>query len=418
MKITILTAGTRGDVQPYVALAQGLKKAGHEVTVATGTNFESFVTGHGVSYAPLRVDYYQLIDSPEGRAMMSGNPLRMMQNMKTTVLPLMRRLLDDSWEVSQGSETIIYHPKVLSGIHIAEKLGVPCFVAATVPILTPTRAFPAPGLPFGNLGGWLNKKTYAVVGMASSFFNGIMKSWRKETLGLPPGKSATNDYKINGRPVPILYNYSSHVVPVPDDWNHPSNVTGFWFLDEQSEWQPPAELVEFIESGPAPVYVGFGSMVANDPERMTRTAIAALEKAGQRGVIATGWGAMGDLDVPPTIFKLKDAPHEWLFPRMAAVVHHGGAGTTAAGLRAGKPTVICPFIADQPFWGNAVYRQGLGPKPIPQKKLTVDNLAEAIRVAATDAGMRECTSIVGEKIAAEDGVENAVEVIQHSLANT
>jgi sterol 3beta-glucosyltransferase len=245
----------------------------------------------------------------------------------------------------------------------------------------------------------------------------MMKSWRKETLGLPPGKSATNDYRINGRPVPILYNYSSHVVPVPDDWDRPAYVTGFWFLDEQDDWQPPADLVEFLDAGTAPVYVGFGSMVANDPQRMTRTAIAALEKAVQRGVIATGWGALGDLDVPPTIFKLKDAPHEWLFPRMAAVVHHGGAGTMAAGLRAGKPTVICPFIADQPFWGNAVCRQGFGPRPIPQKKLSVDNLADAIRIAATDAGMRERACTVGEQLTAEDGVANAVDVIQRHLAN-
>jgi len=417
MKITILTVGTRGDVQPYVALGKGLQRAGYDVTLATATNFEPFIRARGVNYAPLRADYYELVNSPESRALMSGNPLRMIQNMKTTVFPLMRRLLDDSWTVSQGSDAIIYHPKVFSGIHIAEKLDIPCFVALTVPVITPTRAFPAPGLPVGSLGGWLNRRTYSLVGLASTAFNGMVKTWRKEVLNLPPGKSATNDYLLRGQPVPILYCYSKHILPVPDDWTRPTYVTGCWFLDTQGDWQPPPDLLEFIESGPAPVYVGFGSMSAKDPAKVTQTVIAALEKAGQRSVIATGWGAIQDADVPPTIFKLNEAPHEWLFPRMAAVVHHGGAGTLAAGLRAGRPTVVCPFIADQPFWGNVVHRLGVGPEPISQRKFSVERLAEAIHTAVTDAGMQQRAAAVGEQIRAEDGVANAVAVIQQYLTS-
>ncbi len=412
MKIIILTVGTRGDVQRYVALAQGLKKAGHGVTLATAINFEKFVTEHGVSYAPLRADYYELIDSPEGRAAMSGNPLRVMKAMRTTVLPLMRRLLDDSWEAAQGADAIIYHPKVLSGIHIAEKLSIPCFIAATVPVLTPTGDFPAPGMPVGNLGRWLNRKTYAAVGMATAPFSGMVRSWRQEVLGLPSGRSATNDYRLNGKPLLILYCYSAHVLPVPADWNRSAYVAGYWFLEDQAGWEPPADLIKFIEAGPAPVYIGFGSMVANDPAKVTQMVVSALENAGHRGVLATGWGAMEDINLPPTMFKLKEAPHDWLFPRMAAVVHHGGAGTVASGLRAGKPTVVCPFIADQPFWGNVIHQRGLGPKPIPQKQLSVERLSEAIRVAVTDTSMRQRASEIGEKIRAEDGVANAIAIIQ------
>ncbi|MEO8611685.1 MAG: glycosyltransferase [Chloroflexota bacterium] len=415
MKITIMTVGTRGDVQPYVALAKGLQTAGHQVKVATDSKFENFVRGSGIEFVPVRADYYSLMDTPEGHALKSGNPIRIMQNMKSTVFPLMRKLMDDAWVAVQGAEAIIFHPKVLVVPHIAEKLGIPCIMAATVPAMTPTSAFPAPGVVSRDLGGWLNKKTYAALGLATASFNGMIKSWRQEVVGLPAESKVVKGFTMYGRPIPILYCYSQYVVPVPADWDNSAHVTGYWFLDEKHDWQPSPELIMFLASGAPPVYVGFGSMVAEDAQKMTQTVIDALQKSGQRGVIATGWGGLRDSDLPSTIFKLQEAPHEWLFPRMAAVVHHGGAGTVAAGLRAGKPTVVCPFIADQPFWGNRVADLGVGPAPIPQKKLTVDNLAAAIHSAATDTGMRDRAADLGAKLRAEDGVGNAVQMIERLL---
>jgi sterol 3beta-glucosyltransferase len=415
MNITIITLGTRGDVQPYLALAKGLQVAGHQVKVATGANFEGFVRDAGVEYGRLRADVYTLMDSPEGHALKSGNPIRVMQNMKSTVFPLMRGLLDDSWEAVQGADALIFHPKVLSGPHLAEKLGIPCFIAATVPIMTPTAAFPAPGVINRDLGGWLNKKTYAALSLATSSFNGMVKAWRQELLGLPAESKVVKGFKVNGKPLPVLYCYSKHVVPIPDDWDDSAHVTGYWILEEKQDWQPSPELTAFLGAGSAPVYIGFGSMVAEDSANMTQTVIEALQKSGQRGVIATGWGGLHEADLPDNIFKLKEAPHDWLFPRMGAVVHHGGAGTVAAGLRAGKPTLVCPFIADQPFWGNRMVDLGVGPAPIPQKKLTADHLAEAIRQVATDSGMRQRAAALGEKLRAEDGVANAVQVIENYL---
>lgn len=410
MKITILAVGTRGDVQPYVALAKGLKAAGYGVRVGAPINFESFVTAHGLEYAPLRGDYYQLMDSPEGQALKSGNPLRVMQHMKTTVYPLMRRLMDDSWPAVQGSDAIIFHPKLMIGAQLAEKLNVPAIIAATLPMVA-TRAFPMPGLVNRDLGGVLNKASYATLNMITRPFTGIIQRWRQEVLGLPAQAGTISVFKLHDRPLPVLHCYSQQVITRPDDWPDHAYVTGYWWLDETNNWQPPADLEAFLANGTPPVYVGFGSMIAEDPASVTRIVIEALQQSGQRGVIASGWGGIRPADLPPSIYLLKEAPHDWLFPRMSAVVHHGGAGTTAAGLRAGKPTVICPFIADQPFWGNRVAVLGAGPKPIPQKKLNVDDLAAAIRAATTDQTMRMKAEALGAKLRAEDGVAQAAQII-------
>ncbi|MBI1277768.1 MAG: glycosyltransferase [Anaerolineaceae bacterium] len=415
MKIIILTAGTRGDVQPYVALAKRLQAAGYDVRLAAPMNFESFVSGHGIAFAPLRADYFQLLDSPEGQALKSGNPIRVMSQMRKTVFPLIRRLMDDTWEASKDAEAIIFHPKLFHAPHIAEKLNIPVWAASPLPIMTATGAFPAPGVTAKNLGPMLNRMTYSVISKSTSMFNGMVKEWRRDVLGLPEKSTAVAGNSMNGKPIPVLYCYSRYVVPIPADWDSSPHVTGYWWLDEAANWQPTAELQAFLEAGEAPVYVGFGSMIAESPEKTTRTVIDALQLSGQRGIIASGWGGLRPSDLPPNIFLLKEAPHQWLFPRMSAVVHHGGAGTTAAGLLAGKPTVICPFIADQPFWGKRAAALGVGTEPVPQKQMTAEKLAAAIRTAATDPMMRQKAAALGEQLKQEDGTGNALKVIDGLL---
>ncbi len=188
-------------------------------------------------------------------------------------------------------------------------------------------------------------------------------------------------------------------------------------MDRREDWQPSPELEAFIESGPPPVYIGFGSMAGKNPERLARIVIEALQQTGQRGIIAAGWGGLTTGQLPDTIFPIDSAPHDWLFPRMAAVVHHGGAGTTAAGLRAGRPTIICPFLGDQSTWGQHVYDLGAGSKPIPQKKLTVEKLAAALREVATSQAIQQSAAEIGEKIRQEDGIANAVTIIERVVAN-
>jgi sterol 3beta-glucosyltransferase len=185
-------------------------------------------------------------------------------------------------------------------------------------------------------------------------------------------------------------------------------VTGYWFLNEADNWQPPPDLLDFLEAGPLPVFVGFGSMSGRDPARTARLVLQALTESGQRGLLTTGWGGLQAERLLENVFNIEAAPYDWLFPRVATVVHHGGAGKTATGLQAGKPTVICPFVADQPFWGQRMAALGAGPQPIPQRKLTADNLASAIQRTVTDAGMQRRAAELGQKIRAEDGIGRAV----------
>jgi sterol 3beta-glucosyltransferase len=208
-----------------------------------------------------------------------------------------------------------------------------------------------------------------------------------------------------------MYAYSPTVVPRPDDWPENAVVTGFWFLDEEDTRERDDELVAFLEGGDPPVYIGFGSAVATDPKRLTEAAIGALHECGLRGVIATGLGGLQSVVSSDAVLTLKDAPHGWLFPKVAAVVHHGGAGTTAVGLREGRPTVVCPFTGDQSFWGDRVARLGAGPAPIPQKKLNSTNLAAAIRLAHSDS-VRRRSAEVARSIQAEDGIGHAVTFVE------
>jgi UDP:flavonoid glycosyltransferase YjiC (YdhE family) len=216
---------------------------------------------------------------------------------------------------------------------------------------------------------------------------------------------------------PSLYGYSPSVIPKPPDWDEYQHVTGYWFLDAQPDWQPPADLLRFLESGSPPVYVGFGSVSHEHPERQTRLILRALELTGQRGVLLTGWGGLTRLSASPNVFFVDNVPHAWLFPRMAAVIHHGGAGTTGAGLRAGVPNIITAFVTDQGAWADRVVQLGVGPRVPGIKQLTAEKLAEAINTAVNDSALRARAAALGEKIRAENGVARAVELIERHAAD-
>jgi sterol 3beta-glucosyltransferase len=243
-----------------------------------------------------------------------------------------------------------------------------------------------------------------VRGISTRYFS----DWRAEH-GLPPiprGHGILRDG--TGRPATFLNAWSEHVAPNPPDW--PANVEtiGYWFLDSHPDWTPSSDLAAFLDAGPPPVYIGFGSMASRHPERTTRLVLDAVSASGCRAILASGWGGLTPGDLPDGVFRLEDAPHDGLFPRCAAVVHHGGAGTTAAGLRAGRPTVICPFFGDQPFWGRRVHELGAGPEPIPQKTLTAPKLAAAIREATETPSIRDSARDLGRKIRGENGIQRAM----------
>ena len=416
MKIFLSTMGTRGDIQPFVALGQGLQAAGHQVALCTAEGYRSFVEEHGVPYAFMDNEFLAIIQSQAGQAAIESK--RGVLAIYRQIGPIIRRSLEDEWRAVQAfqPDAIVYHPKMLGSYHIAEKLQIPAWLSLALPFQTPTRAFPNPMFTGVTLGGWFNRLSYRLMDLGNVMYASVTNDFRVKSLGLAPkGRFTRSMIKTNGKPVPVLYAYSPHLVPRPADFPPEVHVTGFWFLKQDSAWQPSPALLAFLEAGPPPVYIGFGSMSGSTSAERGRLVVAALQKAGQRGIVASGWGGLQTDTPPETIFPIDAAPHEWLFPRVAAVVHHGGSGTTAAGLRAGKPTVICPFIADQPFWGQVVYEQGVGPQPIPQKRLTVEGLAAAITTAVSDTALQARAAVLGSQLSAEDGVACAVSLIEAAL---
>ncbi len=424
MRILILTFGGRGDVQPFVALGKGLKARGHDVTVCANGTFESLITANDLGYAYLNDGLTDLLASQFGREMLETmssfwGGLKTVATMPRKLGPLMWETLSDTWTAAEAvkPDLIIYYTKAGATPHFAEKLGIPVVAAPLFAQFVSTGEFPSLGFPTLKIGHWYNKLTYKIVMRAHGLIGGKhIRRWRVAN-GLSPRSKETGVLRTAaGGPVPVMHAYSRHVGLVPADWPSHVTATGFWFLERDDEWQPPVDLLQFLSAGEPPVYVGFGSMAGRNPKRVTEIVIEALALAGVRGIIARGWGGLNPDELPDSILTLDQAPHDWLFPKIAAVVHHGGAGTTAAGLRAGCPTVVCPFFGDQPFWGARVHALGVGPKPIPQKKLTVENLSTAIREAVADPAMRSAAEAVGEKLRAEDGIGNAIAVVERAGA--
>ncbi|WP_425418136.1 nucleotide disphospho-sugar-binding domain-containing protein [Oricola indica] len=419
MKALIITYGSRGDVQPYLALALGLKESGHEVVLATSERFRAFVEEHGLRYGHMSDDLLAIIDTDKGKDLLEKGSsivqvVKSSIEMSRQIAPMQRALMAESWEVARdfGPDIIVYHSKAVAAPHIAEKLGIPCVHATPIPMFLPTRAFRFTVLPDWKLGGWYNRASYwPILFLTNRVLGRYTRDFRKR-LDLPPVRSFDIRRMSDGSDIPILHGHSEAVLPRPADWPDSAHVTGYWFLDAEKDWTPPSQLTAFLEAGPPPVYVGFGSMAGRDPQRLAHIVVDALQEAGLRGVMASGWGGLKTGELPDTILQIDEAPHAWLLPRMAAVVHHGGAGTTAAGLRAGKPTVIVPFFADQPFWGGLVHEIGAGPKPLGQKKLTAAKLAGALREATGSQEIAETAARIGEEIRAEHGVANAVALIE------
>jgi UDP:flavonoid glycosyltransferase YjiC (YdhE family) len=427
MQITIVTAGSRGDVQPYVALGLGLRRAGHDVRVATHETFRDFVAAHGLDFAPVAGDPRAILGGAGAEAWLASgrnrSKLAFARELRRAAGPLVEQSLADYWRVCQGADVVLYSAVAAASWHVATRLGVPSFGAFLQP-LSRTRAFPTVGLRGGRAlplafgSAAFNYATHlaAEVAMWQSVRRRVNR-WRAATLGLPASSSLGGTFaEMRLARAPVLYGFSEHVVPKPRDWGNEVHVTGWWVLEPDAAWRPPAELETFLAAGPPPVYVGFGSMTPASAGRLTAIALEALERAGQRGVLLRGWGSLGDGDLPPWALAVHDVPHDWLLPRTRAVVHHGGAGTTGAALRSGVPSVVLPLGFDQPFWGRRVAALGVGPDPIPRRGLTAERLARAIERAVRDEAMRERAAGLAAALRAEDGVGRAVEVVERTLA--
>jgi sterol 3beta-glucosyltransferase len=417
LKITVLTTGSRGDVQPYLALGVKLKEKGHQVRIAGFENYADFVKSHGLDFFPIRGDVSIVAAGEDGKsARGADNPLRLVlsfNKLKSYIFDLQK----DFFEACSGADIIVYHPGAPIGYFAAQHFNVPSVFASPFPMAA-TREYPAilfyDKLHLGRGVNLLTHRVFEQIFWMTSKTS-IKHFWLKEFGRLPEGFASPFSKQIT-KSLPTVISCSNFVFPRPADWSEHVSNTGFWFLDDLAGWEPSAELKAFLKAGPAPVYVGFGSVGdAGTAFEMTRLIIEALRRSGQRGILAAGWNGLADAEVKSAeVFFLESAPHSWLFPHMAAVVHHGGAGTTAAGLRAGVPSIIIPHGNDQFAWGQRVYELGVGPKPIPRKKLTVENLTQAISYTMQES-VKTAAKELGAKIQAENGAANAAEIILNSV---
>ncbi|KAJ3268223.1 hypothetical protein HDV01_003261, partial [Terramyces sp. JEL0728] len=394
LNIVIQIVGSRGDVQPFVALGIELQKYGHRVRLATHETFRKFVTENGLEFYPLSGDPALLM------AYMVKNPglLPGLDSIKDGEIQKKRDMiagiLESTWKsciepdeesgLPFEAQAIIANPPSFGHIHCAEKLMIPLHIFFTMP-WSPTAEFPHPLVKVDHSAGqigMINKMSYSVTETLTwSGLGDLINHFRKRTLGLR-GISATQaPTLLSELKVPHTYCWSPNLIQKPKDWGSHIDVCGFFFLDLASNYAPPADLVAFLNAGPPPVYIGFGSIVVDDPDKLTKLIFSAVEKAGVRAIVSKGWGGLGTDNVPSNIYMIGNCPHDWLFTKVSAVCHHGGAGTTATGLLKGKPTIVVPFFGDQPFWGAMIARMKVGPEPIHNKKLNADNLAEALKFA-------------------------------------
>ncbi len=417
LKISLLTIGAMGDTQPFVSLAVRLKQQGHTVNLAARPDFATLAASYEIEFAPLGNPYKSLLRSEEvATAIGSGNMLKMLIKQASDSKQrnaFFDRLDTDALRAVEGAEAIIYKSSWIPFYSIAEKLGVPSAAAMFMP-LTRTRSFPS-----FLIGGSKNRGrtidsllwriTEQFVWQVARNFDNKMRNELLDLARLPFwGPPA-----LQLERTPLYYAYSPTVIPRPSDWPDRIHVTGFWFSDPPPGWTPPADLIAYLESGPPPVYVGFGSMPSGSAEDTLKLILKALELSHQRGILLSGWAGIGEeRKLPEYAFGIQSVPHSWLFPRMTAVVHHGGAGTTGAGLRAGVPSIVTPFVADQPNWARRIEALGVGPRAIPFRELTADLLANAIRQAASDTAMRQRASDIGRRIRSEDGLGTAIDLFE------
>lgn len=424
MKIFINTFGSRGDVQPFIVLGKALKEKGHTVMICTASRFETEVTKSGLEYGYITNEVFALLDADNtiledslGIIGIAKVSLKLIKIAK----PINKKMVQNAWDAAKDfkPDLVIYHPKALGAVSIAEKFNVPAILISLMPMLAPTAEFPVLGMPNLRLGGWYNRLTYKLVLMGYNSYIKELNDIRINEMGLKELPKYTGiSAMYDGSPVPNIHAISPHVLSRPKDWPSIYTMSGYIIEEQEEQWAPSAALQEFLAAGEPPVYVGFGSMSGSNPERLTNMVIDALTQANVRGILATGWGGLEAMDLPEHILKIEEAPFAWLFPQMAAVVHHGGAGTTAAGLRAGRPTVICPFFGDQPFWGDQVVRLGVGLKVSSQKRLKAEELADAICKVTTDIEIQEAATVLGKKIQSEDGVLNAINTIEDIMAES
>lgn len=412
MRITIIAVGTRGDVQPMLALAAGLKIAGHLVRFATEATYLEWADRAGLEGWRLSGNS-EIFNSGRGgklfRESIQRPVTRYMRFWRAHVAPAARAHLRETVASCQGMDLLLCQPWFGIGPSLTQKFDRPAVVAGIFPIpQLPTRAFPFPLGPAAPaimteeavLKSW--RRAIPVLHAGHS----VLQEWRHEVLGLP--EQSFGESWAAMQKMPHILGYSPSVLPKPRDWSEQADVTGYWFGARTNVFHAPPEVERFLASGEAPIVVGFGSHVGPDPARLAQVVLTALARTGRRGILITGWGGLKAAELPANVICARELPYDWLLPRASVLVHHGGAGTTAIALRSGIAQVITPFGWDQAFWGRRCAQLGVSAEPIAIKEITPERLAAAVDQVADDAKLRARAAGLAQAIASERGIENAV----------
>lgn len=432
MRALLLTVGSQGDVQPYIALAARLRSAGHDVVLAAPAGYQGLAQSYqglstqaGTQQTPVPIVPLDLDMTEVGRAVHGKHGLRHMLAFSKAMgqragafLPRLASIARD------GADVVVHHPVLPLGQHLAEWLGRPAVVAAPLPALVPTREFPSPAWPgaHARLPSSLNRPSYrATRYLTGAWCRKDVDHWRAESLGLGNTKGRHDPLAghRNQHDVTVLHGFSEHVLRRPADWPDTARITGYWYLPEPAGWTPPSRLARFLDAGQPPVYLGFGSMPVADPARLAVAIVAATRQTGTRALVySLDPKVRRELGRHTAIALTGQAPHEWLFPRMSAIVHHGGAGTTGAAVRAGRPQVIWPFGIDQHFWAGRMEELGVAVPARPVRALSETTLATAIDRAVTDRAMRDRAAGLADLVRAEDGTGVALAQLERVAARS
>jgi UDP:flavonoid glycosyltransferase YjiC (YdhE family) len=428
LSIVVMVVGSRGDVQPFIPIGRRLAQR-HRVRIATHRDFRPMVEGAGLEFYPLAGDPHDLMEymvRTGGRIIPTRLDLLVEDVPKKRAM--MAEILASTWRACTEpdpdrphapafrADAIVANPPSSGHIHCAEALHIPLHMVFTMP-WSPTSAFPHPfaRIDPGRHRPVQNFLSYGAVELLIwSGIGDLVNAFRREILALPPLGLDDGAALLEDHQVPFTYLWPDVLVPRPADWGSHIDLANFTVDDQAHAYEPPGSLLDFLAAGEAPIYVGFGSVGVEDPAAITRIILTALDKAGARGIVSEGWAHLGGEALPPRVFLIGDCPHDWLFPRCRAVCHHGGAGTTAAGLRAGLPTVVVPSFGDQFFWGQTVATAGAGPEPLPLARLDSAKLAEAFAMSRQPQ-VRDRARALGARLRETDGAELAVQSIYRHL---
>jgi sterol 3beta-glucosyltransferase len=406
MKIAIFTLGTRGDVQPYAVLGKALKLRGHEVVLSTAKNFESLVKSYGLEFVPVDADFQALLDSEEGKKIRK-NPFLAKKQLNKFVYPMMADAFATFYALAKESDRVLFHVKTLAD-NFADQFPDKMISANVIPAIQPTTAFANPVINFLSLPAFVNKFTYRVTEWGLKMWTKPVNDFRN-SVGLP--------LKFVKPNVPSIYGISEHFLKKPTDYPVNSFFTGFW--SDESDVELAQDVIDFINAGESPLLITFGSMPFDSKLDLKDLIKQVSKKCNTRIILIKGWGLtdVKELEGLSNIKVIDSAPYDKLIPLVKAVVHHGGIGTMAACMKAGKPFLTCPVLyplGDQVFWGKIAVDKGVGLKPLPIKKMTAASFISNIEILLNDESLYTKAKQLSNQLNNEDGVAKAIELIENN----